>query len=297
MKKLRVAAVAMNGLLGRTHENLNAIDQWTSRAKDSGAELILFPELVIHGHNDPRTWYNAELVPDGPSVQHLCQLAKKLDVFLSVGLSEKRNDIVYNTQVLVGPEGFIGSQRKIHLSRDEVIHYEGGSEIPVFNIGKWRIGMIICYDNSFPELARILALKGANVLLMPHAARMKTCTEDLDSEKAAAEFSGKYFRMIATTRAYENSCYMVLCNQAGKAGIVDTYPQDSPNQPNHAGGCLVVDPHGEITAQTSFEKVQEEILIADLHPELLWEARSQPNYTIRQRRPELFRLLSETRNF
>ena len=132
---------------------------------------------------------------------------------------------------------------------------------------------------------------------MPHAARMKTWTEDPDSEKAAAEFSGKYFRMIATTRAYENSCYMVLCNQAGKAGIVDTYPQDSPNQPNHAGGCLVVDPHGEITAQTSFEKVQEEILVADLLPELLWEARSQPNYTIRQRRPELFRLLSETRNF
>ena len=73
MQKLKVAAVAMNGLLGQTQENLDAIDQWTNQAKDSGAELILFPELVIHGHNDPRTWYNAELVPDGPSFLKFCR--------------------------------------------------------------------------------------------------------------------------------------------------------------------------------------------------------------------------------
>ncbi len=295
MQELKVAAVAMNGLLGQTKKNLRAIDQWAARAKDSGAELVLFPELVVQGHNDPKTWYTAEAVPEGRSVEHLCLLAQALNVFLSVGLSEKENDIVYNTQVLVGPEGYIGAQRKIHLSRDEVIHYEGGSEMPVFDIGKCRLGTIICYDNTFPEVARILALKGANVLLMPHAARMKMWTDDPASEKEAAAYSSRYFHRIASTRAYENACYAVLCNQAGRAGYVDTYPKDSPNQPHHAGGCLIMDPLGEVAARTSFKKIQEEILIANLRPEKLWEARSQPNYTLRQRRPELFGLLAEAR--
>ncbi|MDE2755747.1 MAG: hypothetical protein OXI92_04265, partial [Acidobacteriota bacterium] len=254
---------------------------------------VLFPELVVHGHNDPNTWYAAEAVPEGPSVEHLCLLAQALDLYLSVGLSEKERDIVYNTQVLVGPKGYIGAQRKIHLSRDEVIHYEGGSEMLVFDIGKCRVGTIICYDNSLPEVPRILALKGADVLLMPHAARLKTWTDDPESEREAAAYSGRYFHMIASARAYENSCYTVLCNQAGRAGIVDTYPKDSPNQPNHAGGCIVVDPLGEVTARTSFEKIEEEMVVADLLPEKLWEARSQPNYTLRQRRPELFDALVE----
>ena len=275
MQALKVAAVAMNGLLGQPEQNLRAIDQWASRAKDAGADLVVFPELVVHGHNDPDTWYQAEAVPDGRSVDHLCLLARALNVFLSVGLSEKENDIVYNTQVLVGPEGYIGAQRKIHLSRDEVIHYEGGSEMPVFDIGKCRVGTIICYDNTFPEVARILALKGADVLLMPHAARMKMWTDDPASEKEAAAYSASYFRMIASIRAYENGCYAVLCNQAGRAGYVDTYPKDSPNQPHHAGGCLIMDPLGEVAAQTPFEKIQEEILVADLLPEKLWKSPQQ----------------------
>ena len=112
MQALKIAAVAMNGLLGRTEDNLRAIDQWASRAKDSGADLVLFPELVVHGHNDPNTWYAAEAVPGGRSVDHLCLLARTLDLYLSVGLSEKEQDIVYNTQVLVGPKGYIGAQRK-----------------------------------------------------------------------------------------------------------------------------------------------------------------------------------------
>ena len=137
----------------------------------------------------------------------------------------------------------------------------------VFDIGKCRVGTIICYDNSLPEVPRILALKGADVLLMPHAARLKTWTDDPESERKAAAYSGRYFHMIASARAYENSCYSVLCNQAGRAGIVDTYPKDSPNQPNHAGGCIVVDPLGEVAARTSFERIEEEMVVADLLPE------------------------------
>ena len=292
MQKLRVAAVSMNGLLGQADRNLTCIEGWSTKAKEAGADLVLFPELVVHGHCDPNTWYKAEPVPEGPSTQNLCRLAAKLNLFLSVGLSEKQKDIVYNTQVLVGPDGYLGSQRKIHMSRDEVLYYEGGSEFPVFNIGRCRLGIVICYDNSFPEVARILALQGAEVLLMPHAARMKMWTEGSESEKAAVIHTHQFFLNRYPMRAYENACYGVICNQAGRAGYVDIYPQNSPNQPHHAGGCLVIDPMGEIAAKTQAERVEEEILVVDLLPEKLWEARSLPNYTIRQRRPELFKLLS-----
>jgi len=292
MQKLKIAAISMNGLLGQADRNLNSIEQWSAKAKEAGADLALFPELVVHGHCDPDTWYHAESVPEGPSTQRLCQVATKLNLFLSVGLSEKEKDIVYNTQVLVSPNGFLGSQRKIHLSRDEVLYYEGGSEMRVFDIGKCRLGMVICYDNSCPEGARILALQGAEVLLMPHAGRMKMWTDDPESERAAVLDTRTFFRNIYRTRAYENACYAVICNQAGRAGYVDIYPKDSPNQPHHAGGCLVIDPLGDIVAETQCERIQEEMLVVDLLPEKLWEARSKANYTIRQRRPELFKLLS-----
>ena len=102
----------MNGLLGEPERVLNHIAGWCERAAAEQANLVLFPELVIHGHCTPNTWDLAEAVPDGPSTQRLIQLARHYHLFLCAGASEKERDIVYNTQVVVGPEGFIGKQRK-----------------------------------------------------------------------------------------------------------------------------------------------------------------------------------------
>ena len=173
MKHTRVAAVSMNGFLGEPDRILQAIDGWCERAAAAEVDLVLFPELVIHGHCTPNTWELAEPVPDGPSVTRLVQIARRHRLTLSAGMSEKERDIVYNTQVLIGPEGYVGKQRKIHLSRDEVFYYKGGREMPVFDIGFCKVGIVICYDNQFPEIARILALRGADLILMPHAGRFK----------------------------------------------------------------------------------------------------------------------------
>jgi len=169
MKSTRVAAVSMNGYLGVPEQVLTAIDSWCERAAADHAELVLFPELVIHGHCTPNTWHLAESVPDGPSVMRLVQIARRHRLILCAGMSEKERDIVYNTQVLVGPEGYVGKQRKLHLSRDEVFHYKGGRELPAFDVGPCKVGIVICYDNQFPEVARVLALRGADIILMPHA--------------------------------------------------------------------------------------------------------------------------------
>src|SRR5689334_14015401 len=115
MQDIRVAAVSMNSPLGKPDRVLEEIGTWCVEAKAQGAELVLFPELAVHGHCTPNTWELAEAVPDGPSVERLVGLARRHCLFLSVGLSEKESDIVFNTQVLVGPEGYIGKQRKLHM--------------------------------------------------------------------------------------------------------------------------------------------------------------------------------------
>ena len=123
MQSIRVAAVSMNSPFGKTAEILDRIGEFSEQAAAERAGLVLFPELVVHGHCNPDTWELAEPVPDGPSVRRLAEIAARCKLFLSVGLSEKERDIVYNTQVLLGPDGFIGKQRKIHLSRDEGLRW------------------------------------------------------------------------------------------------------------------------------------------------------------------------------
>ncbi len=287
MQAIRVAAVSMNGRLGEPERVLAAIDGWCERAAAAGAGLVLFPELVVHGHCTPNTWELAEPVPDGPSVRRLCDVARRHGLVLSAGLSEKERDIVYNTQVLAGPGGYIGKQRKLHLSRDEVNHYKGGREILVFDIGPCKVGTVICYDNQFPEVARVLALRGAEVLLMPHAARFKPWPDTPEGEAAARRHSHDFVALYAL-RARENSCFAVLTDQAGRAGTLDSYPPDHENQPHHAGTAIIWGPGGEALASAQQERVREEMIVAGLDPILLARERSLANYMLRTRRPELF---------
>jgi predicted amidohydrolase len=220
-------------------------------------------------------------------VKKLAEMAAKYRLCLSVGMSEKESDIVYNTQVLVGPEGYIGKQRKLHLSRDEVLFYKGGRDIPVFDIGKCRVGTVICYDNQFPEIARVLALRGADIILMPHAAREGRWDDTPESEAAARKHVFEYFRSYAL-RAKENACFCVFADQAGRAGYVDNYARDHPNQPHHPGGAHIFAPNGDLLQSTQTERIRDEMIVHDLSAELLAQSRSHPNYTLRTRRPELF---------
>ena len=95
MRSTRVAAVSMNGRLGEPARILDEIDGWCGRAAAEGADLVLFPELAIHGHCTPNTAALAEAVPDGPSVTRLARLARQHGLVLSAGLSERERDLVY----------------------------------------------------------------------------------------------------------------------------------------------------------------------------------------------------------
>ena len=288
MQNTRVAAVSINSPLGDVSGVIEAIEAWTQKAVDAGADLILFPELQIHGHCTPNTFQLAEEIPAGPSTQKMIEIAQRHEVAISIGLSEKEQDLVFNTQIVVSPQGYLGKQRKLHLSRDETLFYKGGRELPVIDIGKCRVGMIICYDNQFPEPARILALRGADVLLMPHAARVKIWDDTPESMAAARQHTHDYFLSCYAQRARENACFVLLANQAGRAGYVDTYPHDSPFQPHHCGAAMAIDPEGELLTCTQRDVIQDEMIVTTLEADQLTTARALPNYTLRTRRPELY---------
>jgi N-carbamoylputrescine amidase len=220
-------------------------------------------------------------------VSTLEEIAKRHRLVVCAGLSEKERDIVYNTQVLVGPEGYIGKQRKLHLSRDEVFYYKGGREITVFDVGSCKVGIVICYDNQFPEVWRVLALRGADVILMPHAGRFKLWDDTPESQAAARRYSHNFLKKYAL-RARENACFAILADQAGRAGHVALWPADSENQPHHAGAALIWSPDGELLASTQEERIKDEMIVATLESALLAQERSLANYMLRTRRPELF---------
>jgi len=278
----------MNSPFGDYDWVLGQMDIHCQKAADAGARLVLFPELLIHSHCNPKTWELAEAIPDGPTTERCIQIAKRYGLVLSVGISEKPRDIVFNTQFLVGPDGYIGKQRKIHMSRDETLYYKGGREIEVHDLGFCKVGTIICYDNQFPEVARILALKGADVLLMPHAARIRMWDDNPESEAAARQHSIDFFTSCYAMRARENACFAVLANMAGRAGHLDTYPADSPAQPHHCGGGIVFAPDGDVLAATQRDEIRDEMIVCELDSARLAAERSIPNYTLRTRRPELY---------
>lgn len=288
MQSIRVAAVSMNSPFGQTEKVLEEVNAWCNKAADQGAELVLFPELLLHGHCTPNTWELAEAVPAGPSIKRLIEVAQRYRLFLCVGLSEKEGSLVFNTQVLIGPAGYIGKQRKLHMSRDEILFYKEGRELPVYDIGKCKVGMIICYDNQFPEPARILALRGADLLLMPHAARIEMWDDTPESMAAARKATYDKFSSNYLMRAQENACFVVLADQVGRAGYVDMYPKDSELQPHHAGSAMIFSPCGALLKAAQHEEIREEMIICDLEAKRLHHQRSMANYTLKTRRPELY---------
>jgi predicted amidohydrolase len=262
MQPIKIAAVSCNSRLGDAPTVLDAMDRWCAAAAAEQADLVLFPELQVHGHCTPNTWEVAEAVPEGPSTRRLLAMAVEHGLFICAGLSEKEQSVCFNTQVLVGPAGYVGKQRKIHCSVDEGLFYKGGTELPVFDIGLCKLGISICFDGYFPEISRLHALHGADVILMPHAGRMRHLffprlpVEDLSREEVehppaeiqrqARERAFANYSRVYGTRALENACFTVVVDQAGVSGYREELPNDHPDQPHHPGAAFFCDPAGEV---------------------------------------------------
>ena len=188
-------------------------------AAAQGIDIVVFPEGALTGPVDCSCRFDggacashrdlAETVP-GPATEHIAALARELDLYVVFGLAERDVDdasVLYNASAVVGPEGILGTYRKVHLGTlpwvTEGITYRPGTTLPVFPTRFGPIGVLICYDFWFnPELSRILALKGARLLL-------NTC--------GTFKGPGKRDYMVQTTavRAQENLVYAASANLVG----------------------------------------------------------------------------------
>ena len=152
--------------------NLSRIDALTRRAVDEGAEIVSFHECCIPGYTFLQTLPRsriaelAEPVPGGPSTKRLIEIAREYNVAVLAGLVETENDVLYNTCVAVGPNGFVAKHRKLHAFISEFI--ASGDAFTVFDLCGCRAGILICYDNNLPENVRLTAMMGAEVIFMPH---------------------------------------------------------------------------------------------------------------------------------
>lgn len=288
MENLIIALVQCHSPVGKKSENLKNTIDWVKRAKENNAELVCFPELNITGHIGHYLMISeAELVPAGNSCQTLIKLAKDLDIYIVAGICEKDKGIHYNTQFIVGPEGFIGKQRKIHLSRDEHFYFRHGTNIRVFDISKTKVGIIICYDNEIPEVSRCLAVEGAEVLLCPHAARFGLWPSTLKGKQSAVNRMKKIWKMMHRARAYDNGCYVALCNAAGRVLV-----KSNGAEASHAGGCMIIDPNGRIIRESKSKDISDEMVIDQLKVAVVKKRRLQSCFNLQTRRIESFGVLT-----
>jgi predicted amidohydrolase len=182
-------------------ENLQEFGKLVDEAASKKADIVCLPEGITVVGNGKTYAEAAEPVP-GPSTRFLGELARKHHVYLVAGVYEREGNVIYNTSVLLGRDGALaGRYRKVCLPREEI---DGGitpgHEYPVFNTDFGRIGMMICWDVHFPEVARELAARGAEVILMPIWGGNET---------------------LARARAIENQLYLVCSGYDFKTAIFD----------------------------------------------------------------------------
>ncbi len=275
MKKLRVAAISTRNWIGQPEKSIKNMTKWGRKAVEQGAEFLVFPELGVNGYfHSSDTWDVAETIP-GPSVDKLVGLAADLGAVLCFGMLERDADVVYNTQVLANGNGMIGKQRKIHMPGAEYLHWRAGFELNSFDIGKARVGIAICYDALFSELARTLYFKGAEILVMPFAyntpARSRFPEEDI---------TGLTYRVHCWT----NGCYGIVANNAGNRKKV----KGKPGPWKFPGWAGVFGPDGSVVAFTREKGNGEAMVVTDLDPKKLAERRKNMFFIPRCLRPDVY---------
>lgn len=169
--EIRVACVQMEPVVGDTPRNIARSLEMIGKAADEGARLVVLPELANSGYvfaTRAEAFALAEPIPAGPTCQAWARIAAERDIYIVAGISEHAGEVLYNSAVLIGPEGHVGTFRKVHLWNEENLFFEPGDlGFPVFRTPIGRIGMMICYDCWFPEAWRLCALQGADIVCVP----------------------------------------------------------------------------------------------------------------------------------
>ncbi|MGT0197101.1 nitrilase family protein [Burkholderia pyrrocinia] len=166
-----IACVQMEPRIDAAQYNLAVALERIETAARNGAALIVLPELANSGYvfeDRDEALALAEPVPDGPTARAFEAIARRLNVHIVSGIAERDGARLYNSALFVGPGGYLGVYRKLHLWDNEKRFFEPGDRgVPVFDTPLGRIAMAICYDVWFPETFRLAAMQGADLVCVP----------------------------------------------------------------------------------------------------------------------------------
>ena len=249
---MRVTAAQISCVLGDRAANLRKVRDFASRAKRSGAELIVFPEMIDTGYSMPTIKEYAASWKEG-AVPELQKIAKELVIGIVCGISDRDGESIYNAQVFVDANGkIIAKYRKTHLVTatplDERSCLSPGNEFIGRRWGEFNIGLTICYDLRFPEVCRTLAV-GHNV-------------NAFVTSSAWPSVRVGHLQVLARSRAIENQCYLILANRVGTDDGV-----------TFCGSSAIIDPSGAILAAASVDR--EELLEAEISKDGINAVRTQ----------------------
>jgi omega-amidase len=263
---MKIAAAQISCVLGDFNANLRKIREFAVLAKKSGAELIIFPEMVDTGYSMPVIQKHAKKWSDG-AVPELQRIAKEISIAIVAGISDRDRESIFNAQVLVTAQGEIRAKyRKTHLVTaaplDERVCLSLGNEFASCKIENFNVGLSICYDLRFPEMARTLVVeRGANVIV---------------NSSAWPVVRAEHLRILALARAVENQSYLIIANRVGTDDGV-----------TFCGSSVIVDPSGAILAAASPDR--EELIEADISEQVIADVRGRVT-VFAHRRAELYNI-------
>ncbi|MEM3577737.1 MAG: carbon-nitrogen hydrolase family protein [Candidatus Bathyarchaeia archaeon] len=271
-ENFKVALAQISCYRADKEKNMRKMEKIITNAAKKKADLIIFPELSLTGYVVRDEIYNlAETIP-GPSTKAIEKMAKKAGAYVVFGmpeLSEKTKATIYNSAVLVGPEGFVGKYRKMHLPTHSVFeekrYFRPGYEAVALATNLGKVGLIICYDIFFPELSRLTRLKGAHLIVCISASPAVRKT---------------FFETLTVARAMENAVLLAYVNLVGIEDGLQFW-----------GGSRLVGPNGKVLTQAKYDEedlVMCDVNYGDVKPVEVFVP------TLKDLRPELFDELKES---
>ena len=266
----RVAAASCPSLVNDWEANLGTIEAMAIEATKQQARLILFPELSLTGYS-----IKGDLLPcheEHEALKSIAAIAGQHQIVISAGMAwyDKNDGLTYLAHGIWQPSGERQLYYKSHLGGREEAYFAAGNHLPVFQLPGITVGIQMCLEHHFPDVAQTLVLRGAQLILCPHATLRLTPDQRRES-----------WHIALRARAYDNCAYMLATNMQGDNGQGLVYP----------GGMMVVDPGGNVLAENF--SGEPGLVVADLDLDQVIDVRTTPEGMCRRfyapfRRKELY---------
>jgi len=269
MTAIRAAFYQFDPAFGRKEENMHTV---FTALQDVEADLLVLPEFFASGYQFVSRDEVSELsekIPAGKTSQALITLSREKHMYIVAGLPEEDGGRFFNSALITGPEGFIGTYRKTHLFSEEKRYFQAGdSGFRVWDTKIGRIGIMICFDWFFPESMRALSLMGADVIAHPANLVLPYCPQSMP------------------VRCLENRVFAITANRVGEEG------RKEGQVLRYIGQSRIVSPEG--TVLITADANSESLMVAEIDPEQARNKALNPlNDLFGDRRPEMYGRLTE----